>query len=154
MNRVDKLLIYIKENQIDGFFINSYENRRYFSSFTGSNGYLIITENEKILITDQRYTEQAENQAKDFKIITHGIDQFNTLEKELSKLKKINDFLIRNIKKLENTIEWVPTDDVLEKMRAVKSNEEIQNIEKAVEIADESLKELIKLIKPKMTEKE
>jgi len=163
MNRVDKLLIYIKENQIDGFFINSYENRRYFSSFTGSNGYLIITENEKILITDQRYTEQAENQAKDFKIITHGIDQFNTLEKELSKFKKIkfayeskkiNDFLIRNIKKLENTIEWVPTDDVLEKMRAVKSNEEIQNIEKAVEIADESLKELIKLIKPKMTEKE
>jgi len=56
-------------------------------------------------------------------------------------------------KKIKN-INWIPTEDVIKKIRAVKSEEEIKNIKKAVEIADKSMKKLLEVIKPNITEKE
>lgn len=161
MNNINKLLEYMNKNDIEAFFINSYENRRYFSGFTGSNGYLIITNNTFKLITDQRYTEQAEIEAKDYNIYTHKIDPFITIKEQLTNLniktigyesKRINDYLLRKLKSLYDEIEWIPTEDVGISIRAVKNEDEITNIKKAVEIADKSFEQLVKAIRPGITE--
>ena len=66
-SRLDKLRTLFSEHGIDAILISSATNRRYLSGFVGSAGYLLITENDQVLYTDFRYTEQAESQAPNFK---------------------------------------------------------------------------------------
>lgn len=163
MNRIKKVREFLKEKSTDGVFISSYENRRYLSGFTGSNGFLILTQQDLVLITDQRYTEQAENQAAGFKIITHGLNAFNTIKEAVQALnvkslgfetKKITDFEIRNIKSLLPDITWTPFEDFVIKNRSIKDSEEIKYIKTAVQIADYAMLKLAKKIKAGMTERE
>ena len=60
--RCDKLIAKLREKNIDAAIITSPVNRRYFSGFTGSNGVVIVTENGRVLLTDFRYTIQANKQ--------------------------------------------------------------------------------------------
>ncbi len=60
---------YMKEHNLDGAMFTSYENRRYYCGFTGSNGYLIVTEDACSLITDKRYTTQAQQQTVDVEVL-------------------------------------------------------------------------------------
>lgn len=70
--RLGGLRKYLEENQLDGALITSYENRRYFSGFTGSNGYLLVTAKDVALVTDRRYTTQVEQQTADVEILEHA----------------------------------------------------------------------------------
>ena len=64
--------MYRKLNKIlencDAIIINSPHNLRYFSGFSGGEGILLITKEERFLFTDSRYTEAAENEARDFSV--------------------------------------------------------------------------------------
>ena len=60
--RCDKLLKKLAQNNIDAAVITSGINRRYFSGFTGSNGVVVLTEAGRVLLTDFRYTIQANQQ--------------------------------------------------------------------------------------------
>ena len=67
-NRLEKLRHNLDQNRLDAIIISQAENRRYFSGFTGSAGFLLVTEKSAILATDFRYIEQAQGQAPDFEI--------------------------------------------------------------------------------------
>ena len=67
--RLNKLRLKMSDMNLDAILISSPENRRYFSSFTGSFGNLLITHQDQFLVTDFRYVEQAEMQSSEFSII-------------------------------------------------------------------------------------
>lgn len=60
---------YMNTHQLDGAMFTSYENRRYYCGFTGSNGCLIITRDKVCLVTDKRYTTQAQQQTIGVEVI-------------------------------------------------------------------------------------
>lgn len=160
---IKKVKEYIENKNVEAFFVTALENIRYLSGFTGSNGYLIISQSQLFLITDQRYTEQAEKETSNFIILTHGLEPFSTIKKAIENLKidtiafeskNINNYQFRKLVEKINKIKWIPTEDVIKKIRAIKSEEEIEKIKKAVEIADKSLEKLLEIIKPNITEKE
>ena len=68
-DRLDRLTARFPERELDALLISAPENRRYLSGFTGSAGYIFITPERAVLVTDSRYTEQATNQAPDFQVI-------------------------------------------------------------------------------------
>jgi len=68
MERINKILTIIKDLNCDCAVITDRANVRYLSGFSGSAGYLVISEKERLLVTDFRYVEQAEKQAKNFQI--------------------------------------------------------------------------------------
>ena len=73
---------YLTDKGLDGALFTSYENRRYYCGFTGSNGYLIVTDTEAKLITDPRYTAQAQLQTtKDCQVIEYLYDRLGTVAK-------------------------------------------------------------------------
>ena len=49
--------------------ISTPENRHYLSGFTGSAGYLLLSQGHAVLVTDSRYTEQATNQAPQYQVL-------------------------------------------------------------------------------------
>jgi Xaa-Pro aminopeptidase len=166
-NGTQKLSQGLREREIDGIFISQPENRRYLSGFDGSAGFLIITENRSILATDSRYTVQAKSQALEYEIfpITGDIGEwFSKLAVELN-IKRLGfeaghlTFALHRrlcdiLNKGKSGLKLVPTEGIVESLRAVKEPEEIELITQAAKIADTAMDYIRDNIRPGMTERE
>jgi len=166
--RLKKLRKAIQDKELDAILISSQENRRWLSGFTGSAGYLLITQGAAILGTDFRYTDQAAKQAPQFRVdrITRGTEWFVKQVAEL-KVKKVgfegghmtfdtHAAFLKAIADAPESDRWelVPTSDMVDKLRAVKDKEELKLLTRAIEISDEALVEVSKGLKPGITEAE
>lgn len=163
MNRLDKIRDVIREKGVDAFFIPSLNNLRYFSGFTGSNGYLLITATNAVLITDQRYSEQARQEAVGWEVMIHGLDPFSVITKAIGKLgitsigyesKEITDFQITTLRNGNPGVDWVAFVDVCIQLRSVKEDEEVARIQTALKIAEDALEKLCPYIRPGVSERE
>ena len=67
--RLDRITDELDRRELGGMLVSRPENRRYLSGFTGSAGNLLISPDQAILATDSRYTEQANDQAPDFRVV-------------------------------------------------------------------------------------
>ncbi|WP_423410461.1 M24 family metallopeptidase [Heyndrickxia sp. MSNUG] len=161
--RLKKLRNWMENKNIESLFIQSYENRRYFSQFTGSNGYLLITSDSAEIITDQRYQHQAKEQSMDFEVICHGLNPFETIQKVIDNhsIKTIgfesNEMTVNHFKNLVNMFPdtvWIPLTEEFLSMRKIKEKKEIDFIRESISLSDQAFKSLLPLIKPGMTEKE
>jgi Xaa-Pro aminopeptidase len=165
MARIKKALNELGKEGLDAIFLITDANIRYLSGFTGSESFMFLSSKGNFFITDGRYTEQAERECPGFEVIEWKKD-FYPLEKillELSEKYKLNKIAFeqdhltyKSYKKLENLfsgVELVPTEGLVEKVRYIKEEEEINNIKKAAEIADQVFDQILTFIKPGLTEK-
>lgn len=167
MSRLEKLRSEFEAYDVPGMIVTGMWNIRYLSGFTGSNGVALITEDEKVLVTDYRYFEQAQQQT-DFEVVLHA---GHTGHKGKIFEEVANQANIRNLKKIgfeESHIsygfhrnfneladaELIPTFDVIEKIRMIKSPDEIEKIREASRITDEAYVHITKFIKAGMKELE
>ena len=154
-----------KENKgIDGFLVTNLQNMNYLSGFDGE-GFALITKKDNYLLTDSRYTEQAEKESPDFII---RIDEPKTKDARILALRKIiekikinkiafesNNLSFADFKKYSDSlksIEFLPTKNIIEQIRMIKDKDEIIKMKKAAQITTESLKEVFEIIKPGMRE--
>ena len=142
----------------DGVLVTKPENMQYFSGFSGGEGALVITEDEAMLITDFRYTEQAEQETEDFVIVKQEraltTEVVDVLKKYASKIlveqnhMQLETYLTLTKELPDRT--WVPTE--LDSLRIIKDEAEIELIKKAVSISDQAFTEVLSVIKAGMTE--
>ncbi len=159
--RVEKLRKYLNDNGLDSAIVYKEENRRYLSGFTGSSGYVVITKDRKLFITDFRYVQQASKQCIGFEIVQHTdnrtlFDILNSInisslgfEEEFvtyAQYKELNDKL-HNVKLIE-------LNGIINDLRMIKSDDEIESIRKAAEIGDKTFEYICTILKPGITEKE
>jgi len=138
-------------------------NRYYLSGFSGSAGTLFVTADRAVLLTDSRYTERAAGEAPDFAVVKlerdvatalpglfadAGVDRagFESTHLTCAEYKtwaeKVGEAAL------------VPTQGIVEGLRAVKEEGELTLIRKAVAIADAAYAYLKQTIRPGMTEKQ
>ena len=148
---------------LQGMIISNPINIKYLTGIE-AEGILLITRKENIYITDSRYIEYVSNIVTPFDEIV--VDDF----KNISKDDYENFFMFcenvgfeenyvtyamykkyMHIYKINNLIE---AENIINRLRAIKDNEEIDNIKQACKITDECFKYLIDYIKPGMTEKQ
>jgi Xaa-Pro aminopeptidase len=159
LQRVEKLRALLKEKELDGALIIKGHNRKYISGFTGSAGFVLVTEDKAIFITDFRYVEQASAQCQGFEIVqinndypvTEEIKKHNIkvlgFEEDFVTYQQFNDFN----NKLDN-IELVPLEGALSKLRQIKDDGEIELISKAAHIGDMAFSHILNYIKPGVRE--
>ncbi|MBI2852781.1 MAG: aminopeptidase P family protein [Chloroflexi bacterium] len=164
--RLEKLRGKLAETELDGIIISQPENRYYLSNFLGTAGYLLITRSEAVLATDFRYTEQANEQATAYRVVQivgSAFDWFLQLIGEL----RINRLgfeaghvtfsfhrrLSEAVSIAQSPLQLLPTDGLVESIRAVKEPEEIELIAKAAQIADSAMDYVRGIIRAGMTEK-
>ncbi|MCT2537530.1 Xaa-Pro peptidase family protein [Aquibacillus koreensis] len=160
MGKLDQLRQALKENELDGLLITSSYNRRYVTNFTGTAGVVLITENEAMLITDFRYIEQANDQLTDCKVVEHKqpislevADQVKQLGvKKLGFEKDDVTFAVYEQFKKEIEAELVPTSGIVEKLRLIKTKDEINILKEAAKIADAAFDHILTFIKPGVRE--
>jgi hypothetical protein len=86
VSRLQKLRHSLAQKELDVLVVSQTENRRYLSGFTGSAGWLIVSQNSAYLAVDFRYIEQAKKESPDFEIIHVKGDMFGWFLKFLSEL--------------------------------------------------------------------
>lgn len=164
--RIKNIRNYLSEKKLDGIIISNEQNRFYFSGLRSSAGFLFITMNDLYLFTDFRYTELASSQAPGWNIqkITSRLGWLPEIIKKLrvsnvgfeSEFITVNTFnLIKDtINSSDVEVTLIPTTDVVLTLRAVKDEEEIKLLRKAIEIGDKAFEYTEKNIEIGMTEKE
>jgi len=142
MNHLTSLREQFKHNDIDGMLITSSYNRKYLTGFTGTAGVALVSGEGATFITDFRYVEQAESQIKGFEIVQHKIAIQEEVAKQVKKMgiKRLGfekDHLTYgqyDTYKKSLEVNFVPVSGLVEKMRLLKSPEELKVIQEAVDI--------------------
>jgi len=169
-SRVARLRAQLDERGLDALLLSQPSNRRYLSGFTGSAGYLLISQRETLIATDFRYFEQAAAQAPDFRLEPIAGPSFETwLPGLLSGLagKKVGfeaahlpyatfeqmSAVMRALLEGERP-RLVATTDVVEGLRAIKEPAEIDAIQAAVDLGDAAFAHFTERVEPDWTEKQ
>ena len=168
--RIERLQQALGENEIDAMLVSSAENRRYLSGFTGSAGYLLISEGGQVLVTDFRYTEQAERQSTGYRVermtagqgwkwlpelaADSGVSRIGFEASDVS--VAVHSAFRKAIDEHEDSPELtlVETSELVDKMRAVKDRDELEVLSKAVEVTDRALQSVAATVAPGVTEGE
>lgn len=162
--KIEMLSEKLKQNE--AALIISPVNRTFFTGFTSSSGYLMITKNKSIFITDSRYIESAKKEIKSVDEVTTqqnvksqlaNFAKANGIEKILfeSKRTTISEFNI--YKEKLSDFEVCGSERLcqyIEEIRLIKSEDEKQKIIKAQRIAESALDYILKFIEIGKTEKE
>lgn len=157
----------LKELNLDALVITDPYNMRYVSGFRGGEGIIYISETQKVLITDSRYTEQAEKES-DFTVVEENrAHNRGTILKEcMEKEGKTEGFSMgyENTSLLCSQFDgltealpvenWVRLNQKVNDLRMVKTEEELKYLARAEEIGDIAFEKILKILKPGMTEME
>jgi Xaa-Pro aminopeptidase len=167
LSRLKKLQNSLHNQEYEALLVSQSENIRYLSSFSGSNGWLFITEKHAFLATDFRYIEQAKSQAPEFQIVKvkastgpwllslagdlaiHRIGFEDTVVSYADYQK-----LIAPLSKNASVITFMPANNIVEMLRIIKGTDEIENIRHAARLADDAIAFAATLIRTGVTERE
>ena len=162
-DRINSIRKSLSKSDIDTAFISSKDNIRYYSGFTGTLAFLLITEHKSIIVTDSRYTVRAQEESPDYEIyqlksgdnwIKNSTDQIKSkvigFEGNFVSFNMLNQLKERANKDLI----WKDYSEQISKERVVKSKSEVEKIEAAISISDRAFNAVSKEIEVGMTEKE
>lgn len=162
--RIERLRYKMAEKQLDGMLITGAENLSYLSGFTGgSDGWLLIGENESLLITDFRYQEQVVQEAPLVKPIIYQKARLKSLVEQVKSLsikrlgfegEHITYHLAKQMTDALQNISFIAQIEMVEELRMIKEPEELELIREALAIADASLLEIYPLLQPGKREAE
>ncbi|WP_252502968.1 Xaa-Pro peptidase family protein [Sporosarcina sp. Marseille-Q4943] len=160
--KLSKLREALKEHGLDALLVTNPNNRRYMTGFTGSAGVAIISAEDAVFITDFRYTEQAATQVQGFRIVKHEKTIIEEVANQVDQMKiKTLGFEKDNVSfgtyELYNDkvdAELKAVSGIVEKLRLVKSADEIEVLKQAAKIADDAFSHICTFIKPGVTELE
>ena len=157
-DRIQKLKPLMDEAGIEAFYINNVPNVAYFTGTKGDDLALYITKTKAYIITDFRYREMASalsgwltyvettNSYKTIDFIKEQSEKLIGIEKNYLPLTDYLEFTTISGK------EFKPVEELVESLREVKDEEEIEYTKRACEIACNAFDYMLTVIKPGMTE--
>lgn len=161
-NRLKKLNKLKKKGGIDALVLTAAENVSFVTGFNGDDSWAIIKGAKVTLVTDSRYTEQAQKECLGCKIVQQDKGIAKATGEILNKLSSVKVVGIENrssvqvFQALKKHIEVrvKPTDSLTEKVRREKDKEEQLCIAKAARIAWQSLDKALEQLHVGITESE
>ena len=164
MKQTDKLF---ELAQTDAALIVSEKNRMYFTGFASTFGYLVLLGNGKnVFITDPRYYEMAQSLQDDgIEVVqiangTRAIDTVKGLFEEHS-VKSVGyedtELTVSEFHAIKGELseyKLVPIGKHINFVRSFKDETEISYIKRAQAITDAAFTDILKVIKPGITEKD
>ncbi|MBQ4811205.1 aminopeptidase P family protein [Pseudoalteromonas luteoviolacea] len=162
--RKTKLLQSLKQHQADMMIISNRQNIRYLTGFSGNAATLLMSQDASYLITDYRYFERACAETSDIEVVKRDRDA-----------ERLGQCIARCLPSCESVAfeaahfsveQWrlvaadLPYQNLfgvagcVESLREVKDELEISYIQRAAQIADESLGEMLSLVREGVQERD
>ncbi len=147
---------------LGGLLISKEVNVSYLSNFKADDSYLLVDQKETLFLTDFRNYQEAKRYVKNSSVVQINDSFFQSIA-DLVKKRKIRKlgFEAKDMdfatyaqlrKRLGKASKLVPTYDVVENMRQIKTKEEIALIKKAVNITVDAFKFAKKILRPNLSE--
>jgi len=163
LKRVERVKQLISKSGLDALIVTGRDNVRYLSGFTGSAGVLLVSAEKALLFTDSRYVTQAAEEAYAFEIMKIEKTWPERLAEILSEHRDMavgfesehvthQQFL--RMAEVLAAVELKPVKDMVEGLRAVKEEPEIEKIRRAVSLVDEAFAEILDYIEAGRSERE
>lgn len=153
---------------VDAVLVADPSDMRYLSGFTGGTGFLCVTAERRFILTDSRYTLQAEEEGKGFQVRTVSRERnYAALLAELARedgVRRVGfedeTLLYGTVRKLQEAFaavdrgpeSWVPLGAALKELRFIKTEDELNCLAEAERIGDEAFSHILTCIRPGVTE--
>ena len=147
---------------IDAALVTEDVNRRYFTGMKSSAGTVLVTREKAYLIIDFRYIEKAQKTVKEAEVIMqdklyeqinglfakHGVKTV-AIESQSVTVAELNAMRKRLKAEIDDTD---ALSNAIDKLRIVKTQDEIDKIIKAQRIAEAAFEDVLNFIRPGVTE--
>ena len=166
LNAAERLINHLRLNPKTAVAVHDPSNMFYLTEGYTGEGLVYISQESRVIITDFRYTEQAERQAPGFRVEMTGKGRgHHQILAELVKAEEITELRAEtnylSVDAFEamrgaigEEVSCVPLDKAPQQLRQVKTPAEIVAIRKACDITSEAFNAILQKIRPGMTEKE
>ena len=152
----------MSEKDLPALLVTQLVNVRYLSGFTGSNAALLVAPDNTLLATDGRYITQSANESPDVeRVIVRGVATGlaeAAAERGLARIGfEAHDVTVELHAALGRTaesVEFVAAGRLVERLRAVKDESEIDALREACAIADRAFAQLLPRIGVGRTERD
>ncbi len=162
-NRILKLQEVLKDDE--AFLVTSGSNRFYLTGFNSSAGSVLITKTKAVFFIDFRYFEKAKQMVNSCDVVLYdkgdkGIYEFCKAEKIKTVFVEASHTPLTQYKYLNELFEDIniSTDNILDlnlnKMRAIKSEQELKFIKQAQSLTEQTLDYILPRIEIGKTERE
>ncbi len=162
--RVKRLLESMGLGEHEGVLVYNPSNMFYLSGYTGE-GLVLASQKRCAIVTDFRYTEQAENQAPGFEVLMTGngksheeiVGELCTAHGIDTRYYEDDYVTVRTMENCRSSIhgvEWKTVGSALELLREQKDEHELALMAEACRITGDAFERILPNIKEGMTEKE
>jgi Xaa-Pro aminopeptidase len=158
-NRTREILA---EKAVEGMLFFTPENIRYLTGFSGSEGYLLARADDNLLMVDSRYIQQAQEETrgcrtalleKGIKGVVEHISPLG-LRRVGFEAQGISVAIFAQLQGLLQGVELVPLKEEPERLRGLKTPEEITAMKVAIAIAERAWKKAVEMARPGIEEAE
>jgi len=144
--RRDKLRSQLRKKRCDAILVTNYTNVCYLSGFSGDDSYLVVTPDHDVMLSDQRYTTQLEEECPDLDLSIRGPDKrmLPSTARLLAKMK-VGQLAVESdsmtlslhtaLQQAAGRLTLVPTQGWVEQLRMIKDRTEIDRTRTACDQA-------------------
>jgi Xaa-Pro aminopeptidase len=148
MSRGDRAAALVAERELDLLLVSNLVNVRYLSGFTGTNGVCLIGNGTRVFITDFRYVERAKSEVPDFELVRGKQDLLEqvaeVVREKAGDAARVGfddtDVTVKAHERLTGALppgtKLVAAGGLVEQLRAVKDDGELELMRRAAEITD------------------
>src|SRR4051794_551351 len=151
-SRLGRLRGVLEREALDGLVVSQPESRYYLSRYSGhdlpprdSAGYLLITRQNALLLTDPRTTEQAEQEATGFEVVTYtGSGRGPGAIAEAAAKLGVHRLgfesihlpyaIWADIRSGLGSVEFKPVHSIVDDLRVIKDAEELGHLQEAIDV--------------------
>ncbi|MCS6936797.1 MAG: Xaa-Pro peptidase family protein [Candidatus Bipolaricaulota bacterium] len=165
--RLERLRDHLRRKRLEGFCLVNVEssdrsNLYYLTGFSGSFGTLLVTKDRQIFLTDSRYITRARETISNYEVLELK-GRVTTVATQIKRLQLKNiainspttsTWLFHQLRDRLPKTKLVPVAGLVETLRTVKDDSEIQAIERAIQLTDQTFEFILGRVKPGVTERE
>ena len=170
--RLERLQEQLRLKELSALLVQSGENRRYLSGFTGSTGWLLVTPQQAALVADGRYWTQAEEQCPGVELARFIYEEHTWLGKRAllwlqdrgikgrigfeSPIMNVSEFhkLTSEAQELGLELELIDADNLSDDLRQCKDGGELETLAKAALAADRAFRVALESFKAGIKERD
>lgn len=164
--RLTRLRASLAQSELDALLVAAMPNVRYLTGFTGSNGFVLVTASEALLLTDFRYAAQVKLEvAPEVRVVIEQSSLWTRLWTELKARPAIEVLAFETAHTTHqdaarfvsdagegSSWRWRPALNLVEVLRESKDVYELAQIRAAVSIAEHALAKTLPQVRAGMTE--
>lgn len=163
MGNLDRVREAMRARDLPAVLLSEISSVQWASGFTGTAGWVLLTADDGVFVTDSRYTIQAREEVADLPVATFGspTDGATALAEHVARLgasrlgfesDSVTVDTWTKWKQKFGSVELVPVPGFVAPMRMVKTPEEIEKIRRACAAADACFEHVMRMIQPGVRE--